>query len=150
MESKQISDNDILDVICLFQDAIDIITNQDEERVTFAESDSISVPSYMKSAAKRGLNLREKQTDSNKCCTPTGIARARQLSNKENLTISTIKRIKSFAARHASDLGSAEKDSKKVQALLMWGVPATSSGVDKVIKWCDRQIARYDKQKEKK
>ncbi len=150
--NKPIDNIETLDILDLFLDAIDLVSDDgemEEDNHRFSEF-VVKPPNYMVSAAKRGLDLREKQTDSNKCCTPTGIARARQLSNKENLTISTIKRIKSFAARHASDLGSAEKDSKKVQALLMWGVPATSSGVDKVIKWCDRQIARYDKQKEKK
>ena len=150
--NKPIENIETLDILDLYLDAIELVLERgetDEDNYRFSEF-VVKPPNYMVSAAKRGLDLREKQTDSNKCCTPTGIARARQLSNKENLTISTIKRIKSFAARHSDGLASAEEDSKKVQALLMWGVPATASGVEKVIKWCDRQIARYEKQKEKK
>lgn len=148
MESKQISDNNILDIICLFQDAIDIITNQDEERIIFSEDDSISVPSYMKSAAKRGLKIREGQTDSNKCCTPTGLARARQLANGEKISLDTVKRIKSFGSRHGATLKkSTEPDSKLSQSLLLWGISPTKKGIDRVVAWADRTIKKAEKKK---
>ena len=148
MLTNKLTDNDAIDIFETFADALEILLEPEEDEMTFSEF-SVKPPEYMVRAAKRGLELREKQTDSNKCCTDTGIARARQISNKSNLSISTIKRIKSFAARHSNDLSGAEKDSKKVQALLMWGVPATKSGVDRVIAWADRQIKRYESKKNK-
>jgi hypothetical protein len=100
---------------------------------------TVIAPKYMQEAAKRGLKLREEQPKSNRCCTLTGLARANQLAKGEPISITTVKRIKSFAARHGASLkDSTEKDSKLIQSLLVWGITPTKSGIDRVIAWADK------------
>ena len=115
----------------------------------FAEKkkDSYPVPGFMRSAAKTGLKVREKQTPSNKCCTPTGLARARDFASGKNVSLSTVKRVKSFASRHGGTFKAKhEKDSKYWQALMLWGIPYSSNAsqakknIDRVVKWADRII----------
>lgn len=138
------SSEDAVDLMEMFLDSLEIAN----ERVDVKFTEGVKAPSYMKAAAKRGLVLREKQTPSNRCCTPTGIARARQLINDQSLSLSTIKRIKSFASRHGANLkADTPKDSKLVQSLLLWGIPASKSGVNKVVKWADTQINKLEKEK---
>jgi len=85
--------------------------------------------------AQRGLDLRAKQPDSNKCCTPVGLARARQLINRQNLPPSTIKRMKSYFDRHQVDKKGEGwgKDSKGYQAYLIWGNEAGYRWAKKIV-----------------
>ena len=85
-------------------------------------------PQDVADAASRGLKLRSEQTDSNKCCTSVGIARARDLSNRKNLSLDTVKRMKAYFDRHQPDKkaegfnpGEKGYPSKGLQAWLMWG-----------------------------
>jgi len=74
--------------------------------------------------AQAGLNLRAKQPPSNRCCTPVGIARARDIVNKKRLNPTTIKRMYSFFSRHEVDKQSEswkDPNSKARQAWLVWG-----------------------------
>jgi hypothetical protein len=64
---------------------------------------SFTPPASVAAAAKRGLELRDSVTPSNRGMTPVGIARARQLINRQNLNPSTIGRMVSFFARHEVD-----------------------------------------------
>lgn len=77
----------------------------------------------MASAAKRALEIRDKQPDSNKGMTSVGLTRARQLIAKEPLSLSTVKRMYSFFSRHEVDKKGEGwgKDSKGYQAWLGWG-----------------------------
>lgn len=93
-------------------------------------------PESVAKAAKRGLELREKQPDSNKCCTSVGLARARQLSNRQQLSPSTVKRMYSYFERHEVDKQGEGwgSDSKGYQAWLIWGGDAGYSWVKKIVK----------------
>ncbi len=119
----------------------------------FAEkSDSYSVPGFMRSAAKTGLKVRESVTPSQRCCTPTGLARARDFANGKNISLSTVKRVKSFASRHGANYkASYEKNSKWWQGMMLWGIPYSANAsqakknIQKVINWADRIIERSKK-----
>lgn len=143
---KPVTNLDSLDILEMMIDAFELLY---PEKLEFSESYSVIPPEYMVNAAKKGIKLRDKQPNSNKCCTPTGTTRANQLANKENLSISTVKRIKSFASRHGANIDGMEKDSKQMQALLMWGIPGNRAGIDKVIAWADREIQKWENSKKK-
>lgn len=133
-------DSDI--ILEIFQDFIEIATETKEERM-FAESKKVTAPDWMKAAVKKGKKIREGQPKSNQCCERTGLMRASQIENGDNLSLKTIKRMASFFARHGEgDLGN--KESKKNQALLLWGSADTKEGVKKAINWCERQIEKLE------
>lgn len=133
-------DSDI--ILEIFQDFIEIATETEEDRM-FAEAKNITAPEWMKDAVKKGKKIRDKQTDSNKCCTKVGLTRASQIENGDNLSLKTIKRMSSFFARHgAGDL--SNKESKKNQAILLWGAEPTKEGVKKAINWCNNAINKLE------
>ena len=86
-------------------------------------SDTFKPTAGMISAAKRGLDLR---SEFNRGGTPVGIARARSISNGQNLPMSTVKEMYSFFARHevdksGKDFDNAAKPSNGKIAKLLWG-----------------------------
>lgn len=125
-------------------DLREVATSKSEE-LTFAEV-RVVAPKWMRSAVKRGKRIREAQPDSNKCCTPIGLRRANQIENGETLSLPTIKRMKSFAARHSGQASWNAPESKNAQGLLLWGVPYSSTGAKRFIAWCDVQISKLEKQ----
>lgn len=60
----------------------------------------VKPPEYVAQNAKRGLEIRESLPPSKKCCTLVGLSRAHQLAKMENISIKTLKRMKSFLSRH--------------------------------------------------
>lgn len=82
-------------------------------------------PQEVRDAAARGLALRERQTPSNRAGTPVGLARARDLVNGRDLSLSTIRRMVSFFARHdtVAERRARREDpnSRALQAWLLWG-----------------------------
>ena len=105
-------------------------------------------PASAAAAAKRGLELRESVSPSNRGMTPVGIARARQLINRQNLDPATIGRMVSFFARHEVDkqgkgftAGSEGYPSKGLQAWLGWGGDPGRAWANKVM----RQMKAADK-----
>lgn len=85
-------------------------------------------PSSVSKAAKRGLELRSQMPASRRGGTAVGIARARDLAARKNISPKTLKRMKSFFARHRVDKkgkgfykGSEGYPSKGLQAWLLWG-----------------------------
>ena len=54
-------------------------------------------------AARRALERRAQQPASNRGMTPVGLARARQLANRQELSPTTIDRMVSYFARHEVD-----------------------------------------------
>ena len=62
-------------------------------------TESFVPPERVASAARRGLRLREKV----KAGTEVGVARARDISNRKNLPLDTVKRINSYLSRHEVD-----------------------------------------------
>jgi hypothetical protein len=99
------------------------------------ESKSFSPPEGVRSAARRALAMREKQPPSNRCCTPVGLARARDLSNGKSVSFATIKRMKAYFDRHQVDKkgGGWGNGSKGEQAWLAWGGDAGYSWAKKIV-----------------
>lgn len=96
-------------------------------------------PEPVRAAARRGLELRASQPESNRGGTAVGIARARDLANGRLISISTLRRMVSYFARHAVDKEGEGwgKDSKGYQAWLLWGGDA---GRD----WAERMLRRHE------
>ena len=100
------------------------------------KAESHTPPKGVQDAAKRGLELRSKQPDSNKCCTSVGIARARDLSNGKSVSLDIVKRMKAYFDRHEVDKKGEGwgKYSKGYQAWLMWGGDAGQTWANKIVK----------------
>ena len=98
--------------------------------------DSFKPPAAVAAAAARGLALRAEQQLSNRGGTVVGVARARDLSNRKPVSLSTIKRMVSFFARHEVDKQGEGwgKDSKGYQAWLLWGGDPGRSWAKSVLK----------------
>ena len=64
---------------------------------------SFRPPAPVAAAARRALERRAQQPPSNRGMTPVGLARARQLANRQELSPSTVDRMVSYFARHAID-----------------------------------------------
>ena len=68
---------------------------------SFYRGISFRPPEPVAAAARRALERRAQQPLSNRGMTPVGLARARQLLNRQVLSPSTIDRMVSYFARHA-------------------------------------------------
>ncbi len=64
---------------------------------------SFQPPAPVAAAARRALERRAQQPPSNRGMTPVGLARARQLANRQELSPTTIDRMVSYFARHEVD-----------------------------------------------
>lgn len=107
----------------------------------------------MANFAERGLKLREEH---NRGGTEVGVARARDIKNRSNLSPETVKRMNSFFSRHRVDLtapaakpGHKDYPSAGVIAWMLWGGnPANpdSGGAG----WAERKTEELKKQTEGK
>lgn len=82
-----------------------------------------SPPKGVAKNAERGLNLRREHDRGG---TDVGVARARDLKNRKNLSPDTIERMVSYFARHevdkkAEDFGDDQNPSAGYIAWLLWG-----------------------------
>ena len=77
----------------------------------------------MAAAARRGLRLREASSPSSQGGTAVGLARARQFSNREMVSLDVVKRTYSFLSR-ARTYYQPGKNTPGTQAYLLWGGPA--------------------------
>ena len=97
-------------------------------------------PDYMKNAAKKALEIREKLPPSRRYGTLVGLARARQLVNGDDLSLETLIRMRSYLIRARSNYDSAmsrglnSSNSKAIGAYNLWGGPRALSWVNKQIK----------------
>ena len=64
---------------------------------------SFQPPAPVAAAARRALERRAQQSPSQRGMTPVGLARARQLSHRQELSPTTIDRMVSYFARHTID-----------------------------------------------
>jgi hypothetical protein len=80
-------------------------------------------PQRVAKVARQGLRLRELMPPSRRGGTSVGIRRAVQLANRQPVSVSTLKRMRSYFQRHAVDARAAGwgADSKGWQAWLLWG-----------------------------
>jgi hypothetical protein len=101
-------------------------------------ADGFVPPQAVRANAKRGLELRQKY---NRGGTQVGVARARDLSNGASLSLSTIKRMNSYFARHEVDKKGEGwgKDSAGYIAWLLWGGDAGWSWVKGILKDQDKK-----------
>ena len=84
---------------------------------------SFQPPAPVAAAARRALERRAQQPPSKRGMTPVGLARARQLSHRQELSPATIDRMVSYFARHAIDKRGSSWSAygKGRQALDGWG-----------------------------
>lgn len=96
-------------------------------------------PKGAQEAAKRSLDVRKDKPESQKGMTPTGIARARDLSNGKTLSPETVRRMKSFFERHEVDKKgkSWDKQGPGWQAWMGWGGDPGFAWARKVCKQMD-------------
>ena len=77
--------------------------------------------------------------------TPVGWKRARQLANREGVSIETVKRMKSFLARHEKNKDIPEgKEYKDDAGAVMWD----AWGGSEAVKWSNDIVDKYNKEKE--
>jgi hypothetical protein len=105
-------------------------------------------PQSVSSAAVRGLMLRREQSKSQKAGLDakqasaqgigSGVQRAANLKNRSTMDPSTVKRMKAYFDRHASnyqlDAGKSPKEDKGYVAGLLWGGDAGKSWSNKVVR----------------
>lgn len=113
--------------------AVDMMSETEAEEILVEMADFIAskrlkletfsdYPSSVSNNAKRALEYADKKGWGS-CGTAVGKRRASQLANKENLTVSTIKRMYSFLSRHAGDLDASKSYSDGCGKLMYdaWG-----------------------------
>ena len=118
--------------------------NAEEKR---QEEEGYKPTKQMAELAERGLALRE---EFGRGGTEVGVARARDISNMENLSVDTIKRMASFFARHRVDLDApaANPDNEDypsagVIAWMLWGGdPNNPDGAG--VAWADSKLAKLE------
>ena len=89
----------------------------------FYRAISFQPPTAVAAAARRALERRAEMPPSQRGMTPVGLARARQLANRQELSPQTIDRMVSYFARHEVDKqgSSWESYGKGRQAWDGWG-----------------------------
>lgn len=109
-------------------------------------------PATVAAAAKRGLELR---AEFNRGGTAVGVARARDLSNRRELSIETIKRMNAYFTRHEIDLeapaakrGNPGYPSAGYIAWLLWGGDAGRTWARKIMRQQARIEAAIERKKE--
>jgi len=127
-----------------YEDAKDF---EDEDLEDKAESDVNTIPTdAMAKNAQRALDLRKEY---GRGMTRVGVARANQLINKERLSPSTVRRMKSFFARHEVDKRAQGfrrgEDGWPTAGLIAW----LGWGGDEGQAWANRKTAELDKERDK-
>jgi len=114
-------------------------------------------PQSVANAAKRGLKLREKNDGKGGLSTQeagkqgigSGVQRASDLSNRETLSPSTVKRMKAFFDRHEKnkkvDKGKKPHEDKGYISHLLWGGDSGKAWANKIVE----QMETADKRKKK-
>ena len=104
------------------------------------DAESFSPPSSVRSAARRGLELRKKHgkgglttQEAGKQGIGSGVARATSLANGEAVSYETIKRMSAFFSRHEKNKSGGEDDAGRI-AWLLWGSDAGRAWAARIIK----------------
>jgi len=104
---------------------------------------STKPPTAAARAARRALDIRDTLPPSRRAGTAVGLARANQFARRDQMSISTIRRIVSFFARHGEAPGSSEArqdpTSKASQAWGLWGGNAGRA-------WARRELRRFERE----
>jgi len=102
-------------------------------------------PETVAANARRALEVRETKPESQRGMTEVGIARARDLANRENLSEDTIRRMVAYFERHESDKQGEtwDEQGKGWQAWNGWGG-------DEGWAWAKRKVEEFDRERGKK
>jgi len=87
----------------------------------------------MANNAKRGLEMRDKSTPSNKGGTQVGLQRANQFAKRESVSLDTVMRTYQFLSR-ARVYYKPGQNTKGTQAYLLWGGPAGLTWARNILK----------------
>ena len=111
---------------------------------TKAESDTHIPPEAVADNARMALEVRAEKPPSQRGMTPVGIARARQLANRQPVSVAVIRRMASYFARHEVDKDGAtwDEQGKGWQAWMGWGG-------DEGWAWAQRIIEEEDRMESK-
>jgi hypothetical protein len=129
------------------EDLIDALFEGSQTASTKAVKDiNLKPTEAMANAAKRGLKLRKEHGRGG---TEVGVARARDISNRKDLSPSTVKRMKSFFARHEVDLdapaakeGNEGYPSAGLIAWLLWGGDPGKTWAESKVEAIDRESGK--------
>jgi len=89
-------------------------------------------PDAVSNNAKRGIDLNKKVN--NKCATQVGKIRAQQLAQKENISLSTLKRMYSYLSRAQEFYDEGDKEACGTISYLLWGGKAGLSWSESKLK----------------
>ena len=122
-------------------------TKKDFEEIEKAESDINTTPTdAMAEEARKGLEWRK---EFNRGGTSVGVARARQLVNKQSLSPSVVRRMFSFFARHEVDKRAegfrAGEDGYPSAGRIAWALWGGDAGFS----WSRRKVKELDKERDK-
>ena len=122
-------------------------TKKDYEEIEKAESDINTTPTDgMAEEARKGLEWRK---EFNRGGTSVGVARARQLINKERLSPSTVRRMFSFFARHEVDKRAegfrSGEDGYPSAGRIAWALWGGDAGFT----WSRRKVKELDRERDK-
>lgn len=87
----------------------------------------------MAQAARQGLKMRSDSSPSQRGGTAVGLARARQFSQRQGVSLDTVKRTFSFLSR-ARTYYRPGSNTPGTQAYLLWGGPAALTWARKIIR----------------
>lgn len=114
--------------------------DDDDDEDDRGDSESFSPPSSVRSAARRGLELRKKYgkgglttREAGKQGIGSGVARATSLANGESVSYETIKRMAAFFSRHEKNKSGGEDDAGRI-AWLLWGGDSGRSWANRIIR----------------
>jgi hypothetical protein len=114
--------------------------DDDDDEDDRGDSESFSPPSSVRSAARRGLELRKKHgkgglttQEAGKQGIGSGVARATSLANGESVSYETIKRMAAFFSRHEKNKGGGEDDAGRI-AWLLWGGDSGRAWANRIIR----------------
>ena len=124
-----------------FAERVEKALRDAERTIELVKQDSFKPPQAVASAAKLGLELRR---EFNRGGTAVGVARARDLANRRSVSVKTLKRMRSFFARHGAQVDrrdegweNRENPSPQWIAWLLWG---GDPGRD----WAERLLRQMD------
>jgi cation transport regulator ChaB len=113
---------------------------KDGDEWRLAKAESYKPTSAMAANAKRALEVRASKPPSQRGMTSVGIARARQLMNREALSEDTVRRMKAYFDRHAVDKEGEtwDEQGKGWQAWNAWGGDEGRSWAVAIVRRLDR------------
>ena len=118
---------------------------EEEKRTKAVGQIDTKPPEAVAANARRALEVREEKPESERGMTSVGLARARDLSNRTDLSEETIRRMVAYFERHQSDKEGEtwDEQGKGWQAWQGWGG-------DEGWAWAKRKVEEFDRAREAK